>query len=420
MSSRRTFLKNIAMTSTAGIWSQVTSWADVEKLIKPLQADEEDFWGWVRMQYTVSANMINLNNGGVSPQPKSVQEALFRYTEMANQAPSYYLWRVLDEGKEQVRRKLADIIRVSSDEVAINRNTTESLMTVIHGLNLKKGDEVVLSKYDYPRMMNAWKAREKKDGIVLKWIDFDFPENDPKLLIQKYVSAFTSKTKVVHLTHLINWVGQILPVKEIAIEAHKAGITTILDAAHTFAHIDFSLSEGYIDFMGASLHKWLCAPFGTGILYIRKQEIENIPTFFTEDPSMKPTNIRKFEELGTRASTSELAISDAIDFHNIIGIKRKQRRLYELKQYWTNQVKDEPGVSILTPENEKLSGAIALVAIHGKDATEIESFLYSKYKIHSVSIHYEALNGVRISPNVYTSEYELDMLVEGIKTLAKS
>ncbi|MBW7937137.1 MAG: aminotransferase class V-fold PLP-dependent enzyme, partial [Flavobacteriales bacterium] len=170
MSSRRTFLKNIAMTSTAGIWSQVTSWADVEKLIKPLQADEEDFWGWVRMQYTVSANMINLNNGGVSPQPKSVQEALFRYTEMANQAPSYYLWRVLDEGKEQVRRKLADIIRVSSDEVAINRNTTESLMTVIHGLNLKKGDEVVLSKYDYPRMMNAWKAREKKDGIVLKWI----------------------------------------------------------------------------------------------------------------------------------------------------------------------------------------------------------------------------------------------------------
>lgn len=408
------------MTTTAGVWTHVTSWADVEKMILPLQANEDDFWGWVRSQYTISSNMINLNNGGVSPQPKSVQDALFRYTEMANEAPSYYLWRILDEGKEHVRKKLADLLRVSPDEVAINRNTTESLMTVIHGIPLRKGDEVVLSKYDYPRMMNAWKAREKRDGIVLKWVDFDFPENDPASIATKYTSLFTPKTKVVQLTHMINWVGQMLPIKEIAIEAKKAGIKTILDAAHTFAHIDFSLADGYIDYMGASLHKWLCAPFGTGLLYIRKSEIQNVPAFFTEDPTMKNENIRKFEELGTRASTSELAIGNAIDFHNIIGIRRKQRQLYELKQYWTNQVKGFPTISILTPENEKLSGAIGFLSIQGKEGQEIEQYLFKHYRIHSTTIKHEKLNGIRITPNVYTTRYELDMLVEGLKKMAES
>ena len=229
MTNRRDFLKKVGLASVATTVASSTLWsksfAEINSsIIHKLHPPGDDFWGWVRTQYTVSSNLLNLNNGGVSPQSKFVQDAFFRYTEMANEAPTYYLWRILEDGKDAVRKKLADLAGAGEDEIAMNRNATEALDTVIHGISLNKGDEVVLSKYDYPRMLSAWKAREKREGIVLKWVDFDFPENDEQAMANKYTSLFTNKTKVVHITHLINWVGQITPVKLIAAEAKKKGI----------------------------------------------------------------------------------------------------------------------------------------------------------------------------------------------------
>lgn len=421
MYNRKQFLYRLGLLGSSVSFAKLiaagATFSDLENQFK-ISPTSDDFWGWVRTQYTVSSQLLNLNNGGVCPQPKVVQDALFKYTEMANEAPTYYLWRILDDGKEAVRSKLAEMLGADKEEVAINRNATEALDTIIQGISLKKGDEVVLSKYDYPRMMNAWKWREKRDGIVLKWVDFDFPENDPKTLIEKYTSLFTNKTKLVHLSHMINWSGQVIPVKEIAAEARKKGIKVLVDAAHTFAHLDFRITDWEIDYLGTSLHKWLCAPFGTGLLYVRKDEIKNIPAFFTQDPSMSEENIRKFEELGTRATTAELAIGKAIDFHHIIGGKRKQRRLYELKQYWVQGVKDHPRIKILTPENEKLSGVIGFVSIEGMDAEKIDAILLKEYKIHTVAIKHEKLNGLRISPHVYTNEHDLDRLIKALRNIA--
>lgn len=423
MQNRRDFLKKVGLTSVAtslipaSIWSK--SFSEISQYLFPaLTPPSDDFWGWVRTQYTISSNLLNLNNGGVSPQSKFVQEAFIRYTEMANEAPSYYLWRVLEEGKDAVRKKLADIIGAGEDEVAINRNATEALDTLIHGISLNKGDEVVLSKYDYPRMISAWKAREKREGIVLKWVDFDFPENDDQAMVNKYTSLFTTKTKVVHITHLINWVGQITPVKAIAAEAKKKGIKTLVDAAHSFAHVPFNVKDWDIDYLGTSLHKWLCAPFGTGMMYIRKEEIASIKTFFSEDPTMDPTNMKKFEELGTRASTAELAIGEAVDFHLIIGSERKQQRLFNLKKYWTEQVKSHPKIKILTPESMLHSGALGLVQIEGYEASEIDSYLFREHHIHTVGIKYEKINGIRVTPNVYTSFDDLDRFVKALLQIA--
>lgn len=401
----------------ASLWS--SSFKDVNRfLIPPLNPPEDDFWSWVRSQYTVSSNLLNLNNGGVSPQSKFVQDAFFRYTEMANQAPTYYLWRILEEGKDAVRKKLANICGAQPDEIAINRNATEALDTIIHGFPLEKGDEVVLSKYDYPRMINAWKTREKRDGIILKWVDFDFPETDNAKIAQKYTSAFTKKTKLVHITHLINWVGQVVPVKLIAAEAKKQGIKTLVDAAHSFAHIRFNVKDWDVDYMGTSLHKWLCCPFGTGMLYIRKEEIPNIQTFFSEDPTSDKTAIKRFEELGTRATTAELAIGEAVDFHHAIGSERKEKRLYELKKYWTDQVKSHPRIKIATPEYSEFSGALGLVSIDGMEASEIDGYLLGEHRIHVVGIKYEKISGVRVTPNVYTSFNDLDRFVEALLKLA--
>lgn len=389
---------------------------------KDLPADDfitdEAFWYQIQQAYTVSANIINLNNGGVSPQPRVVQEAVERYNRLSNETPSYYMWQVLDQGREPLRSKLAALAGCSAEEIAINRNSSEALETVIFGLRLEKGDEVVLTKQDYPNMINAWKQREKRDGIVLKWISFDFPIEDKAAIVRKFAEAFTSKTKVVHITHLINWNGQLLPAREIAAEAKKRGIEVLVDAAHSFAHFDYKIPDLDCDYLGTSLHKWLCAPFGSGMLYVKKEKIAQLYPLLAA-PDAESADIRKFESLGTRSFAIEQAIGQAINFHHMIGSERKFKRLHYLKNYWAEQVNELPGVKVATSLKPDFGGAIGLLTMENKEPVEIGSFLFSKYKIHTVPIVWENISGVRITPNVYTTPSDLDVLVGAIKHLHK-
>jgi selenocysteine lyase/cysteine desulfurase len=428
MNSRRSFIKKTGTMAGALVLSPfipealAAEWEEKHAQLdfkKPEDfASDEDFWGWVRESYTVSSNIINLNNGGVSPQPKVVQDTHIKYYQWCNEGPTFYMWRSLDQGREPLRAKLAKLAGCSPDEIAINRNSTEGLNSVIFGLNLKAGDEVVLTKYDYPNMMNAWKQREKRDKINLNWIDLDLPIENDETILQLFEKAITPKTKVVHITQMINWTGQLLPAKKIADLAHSKGCEVIVDGAHTFAHIDFKIEDTGADYFATSLHKWLCAPFGSGLLYIKKDKIKNVWALLSND---KPDgeDIRKFESLGTRSFASEMAISSAIDFHNVIGIKRKEARLRFLKDYWCNKVKDLPKVKLNTSLQAKYSCALANFSIEGWRATDIENKLYEKYKIHTVAIEYEKLNGVRVTPHIYTSLSDLDVLVEGITAITK-
>lgn len=420
MSDRRSFLKSLGMMSGGLPFLQVTDpafAAEADDWRKRLPAGgDEDFWGWVRESYTVSPNIVNLNNGGVAPQPKPVQDAHIRYYQYCNEAPSYYMWQILDQGREPLREKLAGLAGCSPDEIAINRNSTEGLNSVIFGLNLKAGDEVVLTRQDYPNMINAWKQREKRDGVKLVWLDLPLPMDGEDELVSKYVSAFTGRTKVVHVTHLINWTGQILPVKRIAREARKRGIEVIADGAHTFAHMDFKIPDLECDYFATSLHKWLSAPFGSGLLYIRKEKIRNVWALLSnQDPD--GTDIRKFETLGTRSFASEMAIGAAVDFHEVIGSARKEARLRYLKDYWVNQLKDVPGISFLQSKPVHQSCAIANVAVAGKKPEEVAGELFSKHRIHTVAINWENIHGVRVTPNVYTSTRELDRLAAAIRKM---
>lgn len=381
--------------------------------------EDEDFWYQVRMAYTVFPNLINLNNGGVSPSPKIVQEAVERYNKLTNEAPSYYMWRILDQGREPLREKLALLAGCDTEEIAINRNSSEALETIIFGLRLKQGDEVVLTRQDYPNMINAWKQREKRDGIVLKWIDLPLPMENDDQIVQKYSEQFSTKTKIVHITHIINWTGQIIPARKIADIAHQKGINVLVDAAHSFVHIGYKIPDLDCDYFGTSLHKWLCAPIGSGMLYVKKEKISQLyPLFAAGDP--ESADIRKFENLGTRSFPIEQGISEAIDFQNMLGMERKEKRLRYLKNYWTTKVQDLPGVKLNTSLKDNYSCAIANFSIEGKKPEEIENTLFSKYKIHTVAINWENIHGVRVTPNVYTLTSDLDKLVKGIREIIKS
>jgi selenocysteine lyase/cysteine desulfurase len=329
------------------------------------------------------------------------------------------MWQILDQGREPLRKKLAELAGCSPDEIAINRNTTEGMATIILGLNLSEGDEVILSKQDYPNVINTWKCREKRDKIKLVWVDLTLPSEDTEYLVNSYLSKFSDRTKVVNLTHMINWNGQILPVREIAEIAKKRGILVLVDGAHTFAHINFKIPELNCDFFATSLHKWLCAPFGTGMLYVRKELIKEIPPLFPND-NPGSEDIRKFESLGTRSFPAEMAIADAINFHKLIGSQRKEERLRYLKDYWTEKLAFDKRIEILTPRSEKFSCGLGLFSIKDKKPEEISEYLFNKHKVFTVAINWENIKGVRVTPHLYTVEEDLDRFVYAVQEYLKS
>lgn len=429
MKNRRSFIKRAFLTggtlSLSSFFNQSVAEdvSDALFALKKTNADSaiknEELWARIRQAYTTSNQIINLNNGGVSPQPKVVQDAANRYYTYSNEAPSYYMWRILDQGREPLRSKLAHLAGVDPNEIAINRNTTEAINNVIFGLNLERGDEVVLTKYDYPNMINAWKQRERRDEIKLVWLDFDIPMEDDQVIIQKFQDAITSKTKVFHITHMINWTGHIMPAKELCRIASENGIYSIVDGAHTFAHIDFKISDLGCDFYGTSLHKWLCAPFGTGMLYIKKDKISEVWPLLAA-PDNQDDNIRKFENIGTRSFAIEQAINSAIDFHLAIGSEKKEARLNYLKNYWVDQVKDLPKVQLYSSQKSKNTCALFNFGIEGMDAGPVHNALFRTHKVHTSPIKWEKVNGPRVTPHVYTSLYELDRLVEAIDAVSRS
>jgi selenocysteine lyase/cysteine desulfurase len=427
MPSRRSFLGNAAMLASTSLIPSLKAFSKEELLnlgsYKPeksaLQlATDEDFWWQIQQAYTVSPQIINLNNGGVSPSPLVVQNAVDRYNKLANEAPSYYMWRIMDQGREPLRENLAKYAGVSPEEIAINRNATEALDTVILGLPLQRGDEIVMTRYDYPNMLHAWRQRELREGLKINYVELDLPLEDTELIVNKYVEQMTPRTKIVHITHIMNWNGQVIPAKRIADEAHKRGIEVLVDGAHSFAHLEYKIPDLACDYFGTSLHKWLSAPIGSGMLWVKKEKISKIfPLIPTDKPNSD--NIRKFENLGTRPFMIEQAIGQALNFQLAIGNTRKEARLRFLKDYWAKEASKMPRIKMNTSLKPDFSGALAHFSVEGLEAGKMESELFSKFKIHTSPTKWEKLDGVRVTPHVYTSLRDLDRLLEGVLHLTK-
>ena len=427
MTERRKFIQKIAgLTAAFSVPSLMQqAWAaDWEKVYQKAEgltpqelAADEDYWSVIQQAYTVNPNMVNLNNGGVSPSPRVVQEAVERFNKLSNEAPSYYMWRILDQGREPVRYKLATLAGCSPDEIAINRNATEALNTVIFGYPFKAGDEVIGTKQDYPNMIQAYRQRALRDGIVYTQLSFDFPIEDDNTIVAAFEKAITPRTKLIHITHIINWVGQIMPVKKIAAMAHARGIEVLVDGAHSFGLLDFKIPDLECDYFGTSLHKFLSAPIGSGMLWIRKDKIEKIWPLLCNDKPLS-NDIRKFETLGTRSFPIEQGIGEAVNFHMAIGPKRKEERVRYLKNYWATKAAQIPGVKIHTSLKDKYACGICGVTIDGMTPAALDGALYTNYKIHTVGIVWENISCVRITPHVYTRIEDLDKLVTALTEIA--
>jgi isopenicillin-N epimerase len=412
---RRKFFTSMAVLQTSAAAMAQTAVQSVAGRPADTVARDEDFWLHIRHAFTVDRNMINLNNGGVSPAPRVVSETEKRYLDVENMTPTYYMWRILDPGIETVRRRIAKEFGCDPEEIAITRNASEALENVQLGMELKRGDEVLTTNQDYPRMITTWQQRERRDGIVLKQITFPVPPPSLNYLAKRIEENIGPRTKVIHICHITNRTGQIFPVKKICDLGRARGIEVVVDGAHAFGQFPFKHADLDCDYYGVSLHKWILAPIGTGFLYVRKSKIPNIWPLMAAPASMTD-NIRKFEEIGTHPASQRNAITEAMNFHDSIGGERKAARFRYLRKRWSTRLEKLPGVKILNSEDPEQSCAIGFISVDGFDAPKLTAHLWEKYRIWTTAVVTEGeYQGLRITPNVYTTIEEIDTFAEAME-----
>jgi selenocysteine lyase/cysteine desulfurase len=382
-------------------------------------AIDETYWSHIQRAFDVDRTIVNLNNGGCSPAPSHVLEAMIRDLKFSNEIPVHHMWNVLEPRIESVRRELAREFGCDPEEMAITRNASESLETLIFGLDLKPGDEVVVTNQNYPRMLTSWDQRVRRDGIILKPVSFPVPPPSGADVVRRFREAMTSRTRVVEITHITNLTGQILPVREVVRMARERGAEVFVDGAHAFAHFPFRRDDLECDYYGTSLHKWLLAPIGTGFLYVRKDKQKNIWPLMAA-PAKMNEDIRKYEEIGTHPAANHNAIAAALAFHREIGSARKAARLRWLRDRWAKRLlAADSRVKVLTPLNSTESCGIGLIHVDGVDTEKLQAHLWERHRIMTTPIVHPEFNGLRVTPNVYTRPDEVDVFAEKVEEVLK-
>jgi selenocysteine lyase/cysteine desulfurase len=416
---KRSFLKGLAFI---GIGSSFKS-DSFQSLIKSIEnksakelAMDEDFWSAVRSHYQLKPEYINLENGYYNILPKPILEKFIDHVREVNYQGSYYMRTVQFDNKKSMVTKLANIAGCSADELILTRNTTESLDMIIGGFPWQAGDEAIMAEQDYGSMLEMFKQSAKRFGIVNKVLSIpNHPQNDEEI-VQMYANAISSKTKLLMIPQMVNITGQILPVQKICDMAHSKGVEVMVDGAHAFAHIQFSIPDLHCDYYGASLHKWLSVPLGSGILYVRKEKVKKIWPLLAENDSLE--SIGRLNHIGTHPVHTDLAISDAIDYYLKLGAEKKEARLRYLQQYWTTKVRGIGKIIVNTPVQPERSCAIANVGIEGMNPGILAETLLKKYQIYTVAIDGANVHGCRITPNVFTLTKELDVLINALKEMS--
>jgi isopenicillin-N epimerase len=391
----------------------------VAKMSTQIDARDENFWFQIQEAFTLDRNTVNFNNGGCSPSPRIVLQAMERQLEFSNQAPSNYMWRILEPEIESVRSRLAKVFACNPEEMAITRNASESLENLIFGMNLESGDEVLTTILDYPRMINSILQRERRDGIKMVQVKVPAVPSSAQDLLRPIEAGISGKTRMMVVSHVSFMNGQIFPIREIVKLGRRHGIPVIVDGAHAFVQFAFDNSDLDCDFFGTSLHKWLMAPIGTGALFIRREKIKDIWPLMAASKS-QDDNIRKFEEIGTHPAANHNAIGEALTFHELIGMRRKEARLRYLRHRWTDRLEGNNKFKFFTSLRPSDSCAITTVGIEGIKSGALGAWLLEKHSIFVTTIVNDFIDGIRISPNVYSTPEEIDRLGDAMLYAAKN
>jgi len=391
----------------------------IENLLNTENLSDDDFWKLVRSQYDLNQDFINLESGYYNIIPKPTLKKQIEHIKRVNLEGSFYMRKSRFKDKSTITSELANFVGCNSKNLAITRNTTESLDLIISGFPWKSGDEAIYAYQDYGAMQDMFEQIGKRYGVVLKKVSVpNHPKNDMEL-ISLYESQITSKTRLIMISHMVNITGQILPVKKICDMAHSYGVEVLVDGAHCVGHFNFKINNLNCDYYGSSLHKWLATPLGAGLLYVNNKHIPKIWPLIA-DHEKDPNKIQRLSHTGTHPVSTDLTIIDAIEYLNSIGIKKKESRLRFLKTYWQNALKNESNIVINTPFDPQRSCGIGNVGLKNMKPETLANRLYEEFGIFTVAIDYANVKGCRITPNIFTNENELDTFIDAMKSLARS
>ena len=428
MANRRQFLTSVASPAAAAMVAATWKPGALGRLAGRLAATggtpaqtarDETFWLDVQQAFSVDRSLINLNSGGVSPSPTIVQEAMKGHLDYSNEAPVYTMWRILEPQREGVRQRLARAFGCSAEEIAVTRNASEGLQICQLGIDLRPGDEVLTTTQDYGRMITTFKQRERREGIVLRQFPIPIPAEDPGHIVRLFEENITPKTRLILMCHMINITGQILPVKQVVQMARARGIPVVVDGAHAFGHFEFTHADLDCDYYASSLHKWLLAPHGSGLLYVRKNKIAGLWPLMAA-PEKMDDDIRKFEEIGTHPAANFVAVAEALTFHQGIGPARKEARLRYLRDYWATALLKHDRVRLHTSLKPEFSCCIGTVQIDGIDTKALGEHLWAAYRIIATPIMHDEFEGLRVTANVFTTLEELDRFVEAMEDVIRN
>ena len=390
---------------------------DKNKFNLPPFKTEDDLWKTVRGHYSLKPDYINLENGYYNIIPNPTLNKYIEHIKTINFEGSYYMRNSLEDDNLKLRKRISNWLSCDKKNIIITRNTTESLDLIIGGYPWQKGDEAIYAQQDYGSMKLMFEQVSKRFNINTKVISIPNHPSSDEEIVRLYENQITKKTKLLMVCHMINITGQVLPVKKICDMAHSYGVEVMVDGAHCVGHFDFSIENLNCDYYGSSLHKWLSAPLGAGLLYIKEKHISKIWPLLAGH-SIDLNGIKRLNHLGTNPVHVHLGINNALDYIDWVGIKRKEKRLKELQNHWMQNLKNIPNVEINTPLTFTKSFGIGNVGIKNMPPKIMAEKLLDEFKIFTVAIDYANVKGCRITPNIYSSIDEIEVFIDAIKKLA--
>ena len=377
------------------------------------------YWDELKKHFLLHDRLIMMNNGTVGPMPKPVFNTLVKYFRIQVTNP-YDVYNFYSSRKDEVRSKLARFINASVDEVVLSRNTTEGMNFIANGLELEPGDEVIMSTMEHAAGIHQWRLKEKRYGIVVKDVPIGLPPQNVEEVVEAFAGAITSRTKVISISHTVFISGLIVPIKELSELAHQRGILLLADSAHGLGMLDLDMNELGMDFFTSSPYKWLGAPTGCGLLYVRRDVQDQVWPTIASSGWDSSENARKFETVGQRADPIIFAYGEAVDFQARIGKARIERRIKTLASYLKKGLETIDGVRLHTSLDPYLSCGLTAFSIEGVEPSWIVDHLREKYNIviRTVGSQSAGTAGVRVSTHIFVSTGEVDMVLEGVKYLA--
>lgn len=414
--SRREFLRGLTTAATLP-----ASWmAFSQKVAAASRAgDGESFWRMVKSQFPLEDGLIYMNAANVCPASRPVLDRHQEYLRDFQSNPAFQNREKYGAMRERMRGKIASMLRVSADEIAITRNTSEGSNTIVQGLDLKPGDEVVITDQNHPSNNDSWKVRARRVGFTVKVVPVPIPAKSADALYTGIESAITPKTRVVSVTHVLNTTGAMYPAQRIGEMARRRGIYFHLDGAQSFGAIDVNLAEIGCDSYSTSAHKWPMGPLEAGILYIRGEHIARMwPAIVTAGWADNLKGARKFEVYGQRDDPRVVSLEAAIDFLQMIGMPRVEARLRELVTHAKTELRRVPGVTLKTDVEADVSGGVIKFTLSQMPLKRAYDTLWERNRMAIALTPGGDASGLRWSPHIYNSPEEIDRAVAAVRALA--